>query len=76
MRQIFICMKPAAEVDMEKAEEQMEKTSAFLNGLEPKEGSSGVHAPGQNLERIRKRNMERGIPVTEETWQKILDAAK
>ena len=76
MSQIYICMNPSAVVDMEKAEEQMEKTIAFLNALEPKEGSRGVHAPGQNLEKTRKTNMERGIPVTEETWQKILDAAK
>ena len=76
MSQIYICMNPAAVVDMEQAEEQMEKTIAFLNGLEPREGSRGVHAPGQNLEKIRKINSERGIPVTEETWQKILDAAK
>ena len=76
MSQLFICMNPAAVVDMDKAEAQMEKTIAFLNGLEPKEGSRGVHAPGQNLEKIRKRNLENGIPVTEETWQKILDAAK
>jgi len=76
MSQVFICMNPAAVVDMEKAEEQMEKTINFLNGLEPKEGGRGVHAPGQNLEKIRRLNMERGIPVTEETWQKILAAAK
>ena len=76
MSQMFICMNPAAVVDMDKAEEQMEKTIEFLNGLEPKAGMSGVHAPGQNLEKTRERNRERGIPVTEETWQKILDAAK
>ena len=76
MSQMFICMNPAAVVDMDKAEEQMEKTIAFLNGLEPKEGMSGVHAPGQNLKKTRAKNRERGIPVTEETWQKILDAAK
>ena len=74
--QMFVCMNPAAVVDMDKAEAQMEKTIAFLNGLEPKEGMRGVHAPGQNLEKTRARNRENGIPVTEETWQKILDAAK
>lgn len=76
MSQMFICMNPAAVVDMDKADEQMEKTIAFLNSLEPKEGMSGVHAPGENLEKTRQKNRERGIPVTEETWQKILDAAK
>ena len=76
MSQMFICMNPAAVVDMDKAEEQMERSIAFFNALEPKEGMSGVHAPGQSLEKTRARNLERGIPVTEETWQKILDAAK
>ena len=76
MSQMFICMNPAAVVDMDKAEEQMEKSIAFLNALQPKGGKGGVHAPGQNLEKTRARNRERGIPVTEETWQKILDAAK
>ena len=76
MSQMFICMNPAAVVDMDKAEAQMEKTIAFLNGLEPKDGKHGVHAPGQNLEKTRARNRKQGIPVTEETWQKILDAAR
>ncbi len=76
MSQLFVCMNPAAVVDMDAADEKMEKTIAFLNGLEPKEGMRGVHAPGQGLEKTRARNRENGIPVTEETWQKILDAAK
>ena len=76
MSQMFVCMNPAAVIDMDKAEAQMEKTIAFLNALEPKDGVHGVHAPGENLERTRARNRERGIPVTEDTWQKIVDAAK
>ena len=76
MSQMFICMNPAAVVDMDKAEEQMEKSIAFLNALQPKGAKGGVHAPGQNLEKTRAKNHERGIPVTEATWQKILDAAR
>ena len=76
MSQMFVCMNPAAVIDMDKAEAQMEKTIAFLNGLEPKDGVHGVHAPGENLERTRVRNRERGIPVTEDTWQKIVRAAE
>ena len=76
MSQMFVCMNPAAVIDMDKAEAQMEKTIAFLNGLEPKDGVHGVHAPGENLERTRARNRERGIPVTEDTWQKIVRAAE
>ena len=51
MSQMFVCMNPAAVIDMDKAEAQMEKTIAFLNSLEPKDGVHGVHAPGENLER-------------------------
>lgn len=76
MSQLFVCMNPAAVVDMDKAEAQMEKTIAFLNSLEPKDGVHGVHAPGENLEKTRARNRERGIPVTEDTWQKIVNASK
>ena len=76
MSQLFVCMNPAAVVDMDKAEAQMEKTIAFLNGLEPKDGVHGVHAPGENLEKTRARNRERGIPVTEDTWQRIVNASK
>ena len=76
LSQMFICMNPAAVVDMDKAEEQMETTIKFLNELEPMEGMSRVRAPGQGLEKTRARNRERGIPVTEATWEKILEAAK
>ena len=76
MSQMFVCMNPAAVIDMDKAEAQMEKTIAFLNSLEPKDGVHGVHAPGENLEKTRARNRERGIPVTEDTWQKIVRAAE
>lgn len=76
MSQMFVCMNPAAVIDMDKAEAQMERTIAFLNSLEPKDGVHGVHAPGENLERTRARNRERGIPVTEDTWQRIVNAAK
>ena len=76
MSQMFVCMNPAAVIDMDKAEAQMEKTIAFLNALEPKDGVHGVHAPGENLEKTRARNRECGIPVTEDTWQKIVRAAE
>ena len=76
MSQIFICMNPAAVVDMGAADERLEETIAFFESLEPREGSSGVHAPGVNLAATRKKHMEGGIPVTEATWEKIVSLAK
>ncbi len=75
MSQMFVCMNPAAVVDMDTAQEQMERTIDFLHALEPQEGMRGVHAPGEGLERTRRRNREQGIPVTEETWKRIVEAA-
>lgn len=76
MSQVYICLNPAAVVDMDKADAQMEETIAFLNGLTIDGKNAGVHAPGQNLCKVRERSMHEGIPVTEETWAKILEAGK
>ena len=76
MSQLFICLNPEAVVDMDAADAKMEETVAFLDGLQPREGMHGVHAPGKNLEKTRARNRENGIPVTEATWEKICSAAQ
>ena len=76
MSQVFICLNPAAVVDAGEMDAQIERTVAFLSALPPKDGVHGVHAPGENLAATRQRNLREGIPVTEETWQKIMDAAK
>ena len=75
MSQVFICLNPAAVVDAQEMDAQIERTVAFLNALPPKDGVHGVHAPGENLAATRARNLRDGIPVTEETWKKITDAA-
>lgn len=76
MSQVFICLHPAAVGDMADMERRMEQSIDFLHNLAPVEGGRGVHAPGENLEATRARNRANGIPVTEGTWQKILDAGK
>ena len=76
MSQVFIAIHPAAVVDMKAVEAQMEETIAFLHSLPPIEGSRGVHAPGEGLDRTRAKNRENGIPVTEETWCKILELGR
>ncbi len=76
MSQVFIAIHPAAVVDMKAVEAQMEETIAFLHSLPPIEGGRGVHAPGEGLDRTRAKNRENGIPVTEETWCKILELGR
>jgi 3-dehydro-L-gulonate 2-dehydrogenase len=76
MSQLFVCMNPAAVISMDEAEDKIAETLAFLDALEPREGTSGVHAPGVNLANTRKKHMEGGIPVTEATWEKIVSLAE
>ncbi len=76
MSQMFICLNPAAVVDMDAADAKIEETIAFLGALEPMGGTRGVHAPGENLAQTRARGLAQGIPVTEGTWEQILAAAK
>ena len=76
MSQVFICLNPAAVVDAEAMDAQIERTVAFLNALEPRDGAHGVHAPGEGLGATRERNLREGIPVTEGTWERIVNSAK
>ena len=72
MSQVFIALHPAAAGDLSEAQERMEKTLRFLHGLE----GGGVHAPGENLAAVREKHLREGLPVAEETWEKILAAGK
>ena len=76
MSQVYICLNPAAVVDAAEMDKKVEDTLAFFDGLAPAQGSGGVHAPGERLAATRERNLREGIPVTEETWKKITDAAQ
>ena len=76
MSQVYICINPAAVVDMDAADAQIEETVAYLAGIEPAEGGTGVHAPGQRLQQTRERHMREGIPVAEQTWERILKLAE
>ena len=71
MSQVFVAFHPAAVGDMEEVEARVERTLDFLHTL--KTGS--VHAPGEGREKTRERHLREGLPVTEQTWEKILALA-
>ena len=76
MSQVYIAVNPAAVNDFDAVLEKTEAAIRFLHDLPSEGGAGGVHAPGENLEKTRRQNREEGIPVTEITWQKILEAAE
>ena len=72
MSQVFVAFHPAAVGDMRNAQERMEKTLRFLHALD----GGGVRAPGENLAATREKHLREGLPVAEETWEKILQAGE
>ncbi len=72
MSQVYMAIHPDALPDKDAVAEKIHATLRFFHSLNGEEGRSGVHAPGENLPNVRRRSMEQGIPVTEETWNKIL----
>lgn len=71
MSQVFLALHPAAVVDMAQAQARVERTLDFLHKLE----TGAVRAPGERLYETRARCLREGIPVEEETWEKILAAS-
>ena len=71
LSQVFIAIHPSAVSDMDDIEKRITESIEFLHHVRPIEGGRGVHAPGEGLNRTRAKSMEQGVPVTEETWNKI-----
>ena len=76
MSQVYIAMHPGALGDLQETYRRLQESIDFLHGIAPADGKHGVHIPGEGLEETRRRNRENGIPVTEETWERILRAAE
>lgn len=72
MSQVYIAIHPDALPDQEAVQEKIRTTLHFFHSLNEQQSRGGVHAPGENLSAVRKKNMEQGIPVTEATWHKIV----
>ena len=70
--QIFIAINFRAAVDPEKADEILDTAVDYLLGSTPVDPEKPVRYPGQNTAKIRETNLSRGVPIHEETWEKIL----
>ena len=76
MSQVFFAINPAALGDPDETQAHLEESISFLHDLPTAEGMPALHVPGENLSETRRKNLSEGIPVTEETWAMIQDAAK
>lgn len=72
LTQIFIALNFRAAVDAKRADEILDTAVDYMLGSTPVDPKNPVRYPGQNVEKTRRKNLENGVPIHEETWEKIL----
>jgi 3-dehydro-L-gulonate 2-dehydrogenase len=69
--QMFIAINFRAAVDPARADEILDTAVESLLSSTPVDPKNPVRYPGQNTLMIRERNLREGVPIHEETWEKI-----
>lgn len=75
LSQVFIAINFRAVVNAQAADHIFDDAIGFLLSSTPAPGQPPVRYPGQNMAAIRAENLQKGVPVNEATWQKVLDLA-
>ena len=76
LSQIFIAIDPSKLNSKEKTNELVENIIADLKSSIPVKEGSEVYYPGEQSSNTRITNLEKGIPVVDEVWEKILSLQK
>ena len=69
--QVFIAMDINRLPNSEVYAAQVKETLQDLQSSTPREPGKPATYPGQHMMRVRRENMERGIPVDEEIWADV-----
>ena len=73
LSQVFMAISLDAFEDKEVLMKHIDETLCDMKTSLPVSENHPVYYPGENMMRVRKENMELGIPVDEGIWQKVLD---
>lgn len=73
LSQVFVAVSLDSFADKESLLKQIDDTLKDMKTSIPVTEGRPVYYPGENMMRTRKENMELGIPVDEEIWQKVLE---
>lgn len=73
LSQVFMAISLDAFADKETLMKHIDETLRDMKTSLPVSEDHPVYYPGENMMRVRKENMELGIPVDEGIWQKVLD---
>lgn len=69
--QMFMAISLANFPDREAIEAKIHATLEDLHATRPIDVRYPVHFPGEGMQGIRQENLEKGIPVDEETWKRV-----
>ena len=72
LSQIMIAIDPGKFNDSETTDGIVHALIENIKSSEPLKGGAPVRYPGERDVKVRKENMEKGIPVNDEVWAKIL----
>ena len=73
LSQVFMAISLDAFADKETLMKHIDETLRDMKTSLPVSENHPVYYPGENMMRVRKENMELGIPVDEGIWQMVLD---
>ena len=73
---LMLAMDPSVFVDAEQYAAAADETLARLKTVPPAPGTAGVMIPGEPEARSREERLVNGIPLAEETWERILATAR
>lgn len=71
--QVFLCIYPEIFPDKDMHEKLLNEIIDYTHEAEAMHPGEKVYYPGERTLLTRARNLEEGIPVSEEVWQKVLN---
>ena len=71
--EIFIAIDPYKFDSLEKIDGIVNKIIEDIKDSEPINQNNEIYYPGERVIKIREENSEKGIPVEEEIWEKIIN---
>jgi 3-dehydro-L-gulonate 2-dehydrogenase len=73
LSQVFIAIDPTKLSNIEEMDAVIDKILQSVKASEPIQENGVIYYPGESSLRNRKENLENGIPVIDDIWNKILN---
>ncbi|MBD3895302.1 3-dehydro-L-gulonate 2-dehydrogenase [Halomonas sp. ML-15] len=71
--QVFMAFDPAKLSEESLSQSAVDDLVRYLHDAEPAEGHGNVSYPGERTLQTRRDNLEKGVPVDDAIWQKVLE---